>query len=449
MPSTTDHSLARALRRAARPLTGEPSDLDALVAQAGDARFVLLGTSTDGTCEFHRLRAEITKRLISEKRFAAVVVEADWPEAWRVNRYVRARSTDVRASDALADCARFPGWVWRNTDVLGFVEWLRAHNDGFSADEEKVGFYGMDLFGLDAAMATVVDYLRIVDPEASYRAARRYAFFDMFGEEAEYYGDASALGLSAIRERELLAQLAALCTRAAEPPESGARAAFDDLLAAGRHATLGARAERYYRAMFQSDFSSWNLRERHLADTLEAIDAALGARRSDHKLVVWGHVSHLGDARATEMHSRGQLSVGQLVRTRHGDDAVLVGFTTFAGSVTAASDWDGICERKILRAALPGSFEAECHESGLRDLTLALRAPSLPDELEQPRLERAVGVLYRPESERLSHYFVAQIPRQFDAVIHLDQTRAVEPLEVSPVWERSELEMPDVFPLAL
>ena len=447
MSTILDRSLPLAIREAAYPLSGSADDFAPLLSRIGNARFVLIGEASHGTHEFYRIRAAITKDLIRARGFTAVAVEADWPDAWRVNRYVRADGTDPDAEQALGGFKRFPQWMWRNADVLDFVGWLRSHNEGLPP-ERRAGFYGLDLYSLHASMEAVVSYLRKVDPGAAERAALRYGCFDRFGEDPQRYGYSAAIGLSSSCESEVVSQLIDLRASAAEYASRDGRVALDDLFFAEQNARLVANAERYYRAMFGSRVSSWNLRDQHMAETLEGLEGFLARGESAPKIVVWAHNSHLGDARATEMGDGGELNVGQLVRQQHGDDAVLVGFSTYTGTVTAASDWDEPAQRKLVRPALPGSYESLFHDAGIAAFALDL---GLPDEattsLETPRLQRAIGVIYRPGTERLSHYFQARLPRQFDVVLHYDQTRAVEPLERTPLWVRGEL--PETYPFAL
>ena len=439
-----DRSLSQELRDEAHALTGDRADFDSLMAMVGDSRFVLLGEASHGTHEFYRIRGEITKRLISEKGFSAIAVEADWPDAYRVNRYVKGRGADTDATQALGGFKRFPQWMWRNADVLEFVGWLRGHNDTIPVSR-RIGFYGLDLYSLHASMEAVLSYLRAVDPEAALRAQRRYACFDQFGEDPQGYGYATTAGLAPSCENEAVAQLIELQQTAAKYRARDGRLAADDLFFAQQNARVVHNAERYYRAMFGGRAQSWNMRDRHMAATLDDLIAFLEFDRRNPKIVVWAHNSHLGDARATEMSRRGELNVGQLVREQWGHAALSVGFSTYTGTVTAASDWDQPAERKIVRPALEESYEALFHETGLRNLYIGLRAntPAVLG-LRQPRLERAIGVIYRPETERLSHYFHARLPHQFDALFHYDVTRAVEPLERNGLWECGEL--PETYP---
>ena len=447
MPATVDRALSHAIRAVARPLVGAPGDFDPLLALVGTARYVLIGEASHGTHEFYRIRAEITKRLIREKGFTSVAVEADWPDAYRVNRYVRGRGSDSDATQALDGFKRFPQWMWRNADVLDFVGWLRAYNDGVP-DTTQVGFYGLDLYALHASIAAVLGYLRVVDPEAALRARYRYSCFDHFGEDPQAYGYAARFGLAPSCEAAVVEQLAELHRSAAEYARRDGRLEPDEPFFAEQSARLVRNAERYYRAMMSSRVDSWNLRDQHMAETLDALVALHAGRGRREKVVVWAHNSHLGDARATEMGAGGELNVGQLVRQRYGRDVVSVGFLTYDGTVTAASNWDEPAERKVVRPALPGSYEALLHEVGRGNLLLDLTTPGpATSGLEEPCLERAIGVIYRPETERLSHYFQACLPRQFDGVLYYDTTRAVEPMERTGLWERGEV--PETFPSSL
>ena len=445
---TADGALIKALSETAYPLAGSARDYDPLVGRIGEARFALLGEASHGTHEFYCERAEITKRLITEKNFVAVAVEADWPDAYRLNRYVRGASDDVDAVEALADFRRFPTWMWRNKVVVEFIEWLRAYNDALPQGAEKVGFYGLDLYSLHASMKAVLRYLEKVDPEATKKARERYSCFDHFGEDTQAYGLMTRLNLSKSCEEEVVNQLIELQRRAGQFARSGGQFADDELFYAEQNARLVKNAEAYYRSVFLEEVSSWNLRDRHMAETLDALVTHLGRKGRRAKLAVWEHNSHLGDARATEMGQRGELNVGQLTREKYGHEAVLVGFTTHHGTVTAASDWGKPAERKRVRPALAGSYEALFHTTGRdRFLLIPNDSDAVAQQLSAPRLERAIGVIYRPETERRSHYFRARLTDQFDAVLYFDETRAVKPLETTAEWEAGEL--PETFPFAV
>jgi erythromycin esterase-like protein len=440
--------LASDLKEAAYPLEGTASDYDSLMDLIGDARLVLLGEASHGTHEFYHERAEITKRLITEKGFAAVAVEADWPDAYRINRYVRGIGDGATAIESLAGFKRFPAWMWRNTVVLDFIGWLRSHNDGLPSQATKTGFYGLDLYSLYTSVEAVLAYLDKVDPEAAKRARYRYSCFEDFEEDTQAYGYAANFGLTEPCEDEVLNQLRELQQLAAEYARRDGYIAEDEFFYAEQNARLVKNAEQYYRTMFGGRVSSWNLRDRHMAETLGALLTYLDKWGGHTKAVVWAHNSHLGDARATHMAEIGELNIGQLVRERYGREAVLVGFSTYSGTVTAASDWGGPAERKNVRPGLPGSYEALFHEVGLpRGMLLLRDNGEVGEELRERRLERAIGVIYRPETERMSHYFNARLSSQFDAMIHIDETRAVEPLERTAPWEKGEV--PETYPTAL
>ncbi len=437
------------VRNAAHPLTGSPADYDPLLDLIGDARFVLLGEASHGTHEFYRQRAEITKRLIREKGFTAIAVEADWPDAYRVNRYVQGYGPDSDAVEALSGFQRFPAWMWRNADVLDFVGWLRAHNDSLCLPSSaKVGFFGLDLYSLYASIEAVLNYLDRVDPEAATRARHRYAHFENFSGDAQAYGYAVGFGLSASCESAVVAQLIDLRRRAAEYSRKDGWIAVEEFFSAEQNARLVKNAEQYYRTMFRGHVSSWNLRDAHMAETFEALVAHFDRREKPVKLIIWAHNSHIGDARATQMHSAGEWNIGQLLRQRHSDNCRLIGFSTYSGTVTAASDWGGLAERKQVRPARPDSYEGLFHKTGMPAFFVTLEpGAQVAHALGERMLERAIGVIYRPESELASHYFEARLAHQFDALIHFDQTRAVEPME--SMAEITDQEPAETFPFGV
>jgi erythromycin esterase-like protein len=445
MRGNYDSLIFDSVREAATPLKGARADYDPLMRLVGDAHFCLLGEATHGTHEFYRERAEVTKRLITEKKFTAVAVEADWPDAFRVNRYVRGLSDDANADEALGGFKRFPTWMWRNTVVQEFVEWLRAHNYSLPTDAPKVGFYGLDLYSLYTSIEAVLGYLEKVDPEAARRARSRYSCFEHYGENTQAYGYAAAFGAGDSCESEVVNQLLELRRKASEYANRDGHVAADEFFFAEQNARLVKNAEEYYRSMFRGRVESWNLRDTHMAETLDHLVAHLIGQGQEARVAVWEHNSHRGDARATYMADYGELNVGQLVRERYGRESVLVGFTTYSGTVTAASDWDEPSERKRVRPALAGSYEALFHETGAGNFLLNLRdEEKLSKALRGPRLERAIGVVYLPQTERQSHYFDARLSEQFDAVLHIDETRALEPLERHAVWESGE--PPETYP---
>ena len=441
-------SLPSLIAGTAHELVGSPDDFDPVMELIGDARFVLIGEASHGTHEFYRVRAQITKQLIAQRGFNAVAVEADWPDAYRVNRYVRGAGSDVDSVEALGGFERFPQWMWRNADVLDFIGWLRQHNDQQAFDDRKCGFYGLDLYSLHASIEAVLAYLGKVDPEAAVRARHHYSCFEQFGKRIETYGYTAGFGLTPTCEAAVLGELIELRRKAIDYLQRDGQVAADAYFCAQQNALVIRNAEEYYRNMFRRDVSTWNLRDNHMMDSLVALANHLGKQKNPAKVVVWAHNSHLGDARATQMGEQGELNLGQLVRQKFGGATVSIGFTTYDGTVTAASDWDAPAERKTVRAAHPQSYEGVFHSVDVPNFFLKLSDDSdMATELRTPRLERAIGVIYRPDSELISHYFRARLPDQFDGVLHYDHTRAVEPLERTAEWEIGELE--ETFPSGL
>ena len=427
-----------------RPLSGTAFDYDAILDLVGDARVVLIGEASHGTHEFYRERAAVTQRLILEKGFNGVAVEADWPDAYRVNTYVRGQSAAPNAERALAGFTRFPTWMWRNTDIVRFVEWLHDRNASLPPGATPAGFYGLDLYSLYTSIDAVIEYLDRVDPDAASRARQRYACFDGSDgqERSQRYGWEVSLGARPSCEDESVRSLLEMQRRAADYARRDGRVAEDDFFYAEQNARLVKNAERYYRSMFGRPVRSWNLRDEHMAETLDQLLAHLDQPGRPSRAVVWAHNSHVGDARATDMALRGELNVGQIARQTYGRDAVNIGFTTYRGEVTAAADWGDPCGRRQVRPALPGSSERAFHELGVpRFLLITDDAKGI---LQEPMLERAIGVIYRPESERTSHYFRARLTSQFDAVLHFDQTNALTPLESTALWDTGE--PPETYP---
>jgi erythromycin esterase-like protein len=424
-------------------LLGVRGDYDRLLDAIGDARYVLIGEASHGTHEFYAERARITRRLIEEKGFGAVAAEADWPDAYRVTRWLARRGEDRSAEQALSGFRRFPAWMWRNTVVRDFVSWLHRHNERAAT---PVGFYGLDLYSLFGSIHAVLAYLDRVDPAAARRARSRYACFDHFREDSQAYGYAASFGMRRDCEEEVVHQLVETRRHAAEPSGAGDGVEEDERFAAAQNARLVKNAEEYYRTMFGGRVSSWNLRDTHMADTLDELAAHLSRRAERAKIVVWAHNSHLGDARATEMGRAGEINLGQLVRERHPGESFSVGFSTFSGTVTASDDWDEPARVKTVRPGLPGSYEALFHDTGHPRFLLLLRGGGLPAQVIDARLQRAIGVIYRPETERMSHYFQARLADQFDAIIHLDETQALRALEAAaPVTP----EPPETFPTGM
>jgi protein-L-isoaspartate(D-aspartate) O-methyltransferase len=413
-------TVAQLLREVAEPIALDPeaADVEALIDRIGDACVVCLGEATHGTSEFYALRAQITRALVRSRGFTIVAAEADWPDAARIHRYVK--GLPAAAVPEWRAFARFPQWMWRNHEVLGFVEWLRDWNTG----HPPVGFYGLDLYSLYRSIHLVLEYLDRVDAAAGRIARERYAGLMPWEGDPATYGRAVVTGRYRDCEDEVVAMLRDLLRREMDYAAQDG----EHFLDAVGNARVVANAEAYYRIMYYGGSASWNLRDQHMFETLEGL---LRFHGPDARAVVWEHNSHLGDAAATEMAARGELNVGHLCRQRFGDRAYLVGFGTDHGTVAAAHDWDGPMHVMSVRPSHPRSYERLCHESGVPAFRLPLRTPrraEVRDELMPPRLERAIGVVYRPETEMQSHYFHAVLPRQFDEWIWFDQTQAVRPV---------------------
>jgi erythromycin esterase-like protein len=419
--SAPDRKLAARIAEAAEPLPGfDDPAFGRLFDRYGERKVVLLGEASHGTSEFYRARAAITRRLIEEHGFSSVAVEADWPDAASIDRYVRHRPAHPGAEPPFR---RFPTWMWRNTDVEAFIEWLRRHNEVL-APEARAGFYGLDMYNMSGSIAAVLGYLQEVDPDAARTARERYGCLAPWAKQPAAYGHLVMSGRYKECEDQVVAQLLDLLGKEREYASGDG----DQFLDAAQNARLVASAEQYYRAMYYGAAESWNLRDTHMFETLVNILDAQGPKA---KAVVWAHNSHIGDARATDMgRERDELNIGQLCRQHFGERAALIGFGTHTGVVAAADDWDEPMQVKAVRPSREDSYERLCHDSGVDRFLLDLKsAPeSLRRDLADWRLERFIGVIYRPRTELQSHYAEADLTRQFDAYVWFDKTTAVMPL---------------------
>ncbi len=414
----------------------EAADLNLLMSRIGSSRLVLLGEATHGTSEFYRMRERITRDLIVRKSFRFVAIEADWPDAARVDHYVRHFQYSPSEWTAFA---RFPTWMWRNAEVRDFVSWLRKHNGAVERDK-RVAFRGLDLYSLYDSIRSVLNYLDEVDPDSAQVARERYGCLTPWQRDPATYGHAALSGAYPACESHVVRTLTDLLAKRQTYAEHDGERFLD----AEQNARLIANAERYYRIMYYGSRASWNLRDSHMFETLKNLLVFHGP---DSKVVVWAHNSHVGNAEATEMAARGEHNLGQLCRKAFGEQAYLIGFGTHSGTVAAASEWNGPMEVKTVRPALPKSYEQLCHATGLARFMLGLRGRADlcgPAALGKERLERAIGVIYRPETERASHYFWASLPQQFDEYIWFDNTRAVTPLETAEIKG-----LPDTYPFGV
>ena len=415
-------ALIEALRDHAEPLPPpeRAEEFGAFFDRYGDARVVLLGEATHGTSEFYRARGAITRHLIAHHGFSIVAVEADWPDAAHIDGYVRHHAPRPRRGESFV---RFPTWMWRNNEVLEFADWLRNHNEGLPADR-RASFHGLDVYSLGESIHAVLAYLDRVDPAAATEARQRYGCLTPWQDDPARYGRAVIHGQRDSCEDRVVEQLRDLLARRLQYLVDDGEAWFD----AAQNARIVRAAERYYRIMYRGSTESWNLRDRHMFDTLHSL---LMHRGDGAKAVVWAHNSHVGNAAATAMGWQGEFNIGELCRTAFGEDAVAIGFGTDTGIVAAATDWGGDMELKTVRPARPDSYEHAFRRTGLARTLTDWRGPhrrELADMLREPLLERAIGVVYRPETELLSHYFEAVLAEQFDAWVWFEQTRAVTPL---------------------
>jgi erythromycin esterase len=431
----THDGLVSRIRRARRPLR-EAADLDPLLDRVGDARLVLLGEASHGTSEFYTWRQAISERLVRERGFSFIAVEGDWPDCYRVNRFVRGFPDSGRdARQVLGTFTRWPTWMWANEEVVALVEWLRRHNERIR-DDAKVGFYGLDVYSLWDSMDAVVRYLQRIDPEAARAARTAYGCFDPYGEDAQDYARATRLVPTSC-EDETVAILLRLRRRAPEYREDGREAFFD----AEQNALVARSAELYYRTMMRGGPTSWNVRDTHMVETLERL---LDHHGPDARAIVWEHNTHIGDARATSMATAGMVNVGQLAREQWGDDdVVLVGFSSHRGSVIAGEEWGAPMRRVPVPAAREGSWDDLLHRSAPEDGLLLLEELADAPGMDEPRGHRAIGVVYTPERESYGNYVPTLLGHRYDALLHVEESRALEPL---PVRAEEEPDAPDTYP---
>ena len=433
----TDEELRRQIADACEPFHSlESADLGPLLERIGESRLVLIGEASHGTSEFYKMRSRITSELITKKDFKLIAIEGDWPDAARIDHYVR--HFDYPPSEWTA-FARFPTWMWRNSEVREFIDWLRIHNAGTALDE-RVAFHGLDLYSLYSSIRSILKYLDEVDPATASLARQRYGCLTPWQADPATYGRAALTGSYRSCENEVVHMLIELSGKHRDYAEHDGERFLD----AVQNARLVASAERYYRVMYYGSRESWNLRDTYMFETLKLLQ---GFHKPNNKAIVWAHNSHVGNAAATEMSMRGEINIGQLCREEFGDSVYSIGFGTDNGTVAAASDWDGPMGFKKVQPSQRGSYEKLFHDVGLPGFFLGLRdieSQSLKDALSKPRIQRAIGVIYRPETELASHYFQTVLPQQFDEYVWIDSTESVQP------FETAELEgLPDTYPFGL
>lgn len=409
---------------------GDTQWIKNLMERIGDSRLVLMGEASHGTQEFYQARVELSQYLIEHENFHAVTIEGDWTSAYPVQQYIQGFGDADDALSALEDFKRFPKWMWRNETFLPFVRWLRTYNDRLTSQPQKVSFYGLDLYCLHDAMQAVLNYLRANDPEEAKRAEERYACFDHASVDPQKYGYLVDMKYKKACIQESTDQLLEMQTIAFNKLHNRHMSEDEAMFFATQNARLVKNAEHYYRALFQSHEITWNIRDHHMGETLQNIMTHLETKMNvPAKIIVWAHNSHLGDSRATEMSERKEINLGQIVREHFSMSSFHIGFSTYTGTVTAADHWDGPAKTKNVVPGMPGSYEALFHELSERNFILYLHGNEhLLHLLQTPRLQRAIGVIYLPHSERYSHYFFTKLPLQFDAIIHFDDSRAVKPI---------------------
>lgn len=427
MPEEAFQKLILSLNEAIEPLRDQSEDYDSLLDKIGDARYVLMGEASHGTHEFYQTRIQITQKLIEKKGFMAVAIEGDWPDVYQIHRYIQGKGDDEAQS--LEGFRKFPIWMWRNKTLPPFLKWLRNFNDQL-APQEKIGFYGLDLYSFYSSAQTLIAYLEKVDPEAAERAKARYRCFDHLTVDPQTYGYLVSKGLKKPCIKEVVEGLIELQHHALEYLHEDDIETKDEYFCAIQNARVLKDAEKYYRSMFEEHVLSWNVRDTHMAETFNLlIDHLENRSKKPAKIIAWAHNSHIGDARATEMGEGGEINIGQLIREQHDADTYSIGFSTYHGSVTAASKWGGKPEQKLVNPGLKSSYEDLFHQLKYKNFILHLGGnQQLEHLLNISRLQRAIGVIYLPETERMSHYYFTHLPYQFDSVIHIDKTTAVAPI---------------------
>lgn len=429
--------LANVIARVERPLRSD-ADLDPILDAIGERRIVLLGEASHGTSEYYTWRRRISQRLITEKSFSFIAVEGDWPDCYTLNRYAKGfADAGTSAREVAHAFDRWPTWMWANEEVIDLIEWLRTYNEQRPLDQ-RVGFYGLDVYSLWESMEAVVRYLDRVDPGAASKARRAYACFDPYHQDVQAYARATALVPTSC-EREAVSALVELRRKAAEYREDGRDAYFN----AEQNALVARNAERYYRAMVMDGPDSWNLRDTHMVETLDRLLQHHGAAA---KAIVWEHNTHVGDARATDMARTGLVNVGQLTREEWDGEVYIVGFSSYEGSVIAGEEWGAPMQRMRVPEAARGSWEAALHEAGAHDMLLVMKDLENDEDAPKTRGHRAIGVVYDPDWERAGNYVPTRMTERYDALLYIDKSHALHPLHM-PAHVHGE--PPDTYPTGM
>jgi erythromycin esterase-like protein len=430
-----DSRLSETVSSFARPLHGY-EDLDPLIERVGDSRFVLLGEASHGTAEFYDWRRLISQRLIREKGFSFVAVEGDWPDCYRVNRYVKNYPESGHdAHEVLHAFERWPTWMWANREVVTLAEWLRRHNASV-ADDGKAGFYGLDVYSLWESMQAVLGYLSKIDSSALAAARKAFECFEPYADDAQEYARATVWAPASC-EDDVVRMLEDLRRQKPQYDHDGRDAYFN----AEQNALVAKNAEHYYRTMVRGDSPSWNVRDRHMVETLNRL---LEHHGPESKAIIWEHNTHIGDARYTDMAATGMVNVGQLVREEHAaEGVVLIGFSSYAGSVIAADQWGAPMRRMRVPPGRSGSWEDVLHRATPPDKLLIFDARNRERGLLEERGHRAIGVVYRPDYEGYGNYVPTVLPYRYDALLFIDESHAVHPLHM-PIEAVHEL--PETYP---
>lgn len=424
-------NLIRILNKEILPFSIEDkSTYQPLIEKIGDARIVLIGEASHGTEEFYQSRIELSKYLIAEKEFHAIAIEGDWPNTYSIHRYLQGEGNENDSFACLKKFKRFPTWMWCNTTIPPFLKWLRHYNDQLQNIKQKIGFFGLDLYSLNESIHEVIEYLKLKDPKSAKNASERYACFDHCAVDPQTYSYLVESGVKKSCIKEVSEQFLEMQNNFFNKIRENKLEENELLFFATQNARVVKNAEYYYRSLFESREETWNIRDRHMVETLQNLISHIETKlKIPAKIIIWAHNSHVGDARATDMGTRGEVNLGQLVKEQFSNISFHIGFSTYSGTVTAAANWDEEPECKTIIPALKGSYEDLFHALYLKNFILFLHNDEhINHLLNISRLQRAIGVIYRPDTERFSHYYFSHLPYQFDAIIHIDKTTSLKPL---------------------